>query len=327
MRTWFVAACAAFALGACAFHDDDDPVPDQWRVIDVEAAPLAFGAEQVGELRFRGGLVLSSEFGWFGGLSGIEVLDDNRFLAVSDRADWFEGQLILDAEGALVGVEDVRTAPLRDENGRPFSTRESGDSEGLAQLPDGRFAVSFEQDPRVLIYDMNRDGPFGAASRGPRFAEAERLPPNVGLEALATTEGGDFLAGAEGGGASTPIWRVHPGATTPTPPLAHYALSDAYSLTSFDRLPNGDFVAIERFYAPVIGPRARITTFPASALVQGATITPHRLAEIAGPLPVDNFEGVSAVRMPNGVTRLYIVSDDNMSELQRTLLLAFDIVE
>ena len=40
-----------------------------------------------------------------------------------------------------------------------------------------------------------------------------------------------------------------------------------------------------------------------------------------------DIEGVAAVRMPTGVTRLYIVSDDNFSERQRTLLLAFDVVE
>ena len=51
------------------------------------------------------------------------------------------------------------------------------------------------------------------------------------------------------------------------------------------------------------------------------------LALLEPPFPVDNFEGISAVRMPNGATRIYIVSDNNKSAQQRTLLLAFDIVE
>ena len=54
---------------------------------------------------------------------------------------------------------------------------------------------------------------------------------------------------------------------------------------------------------------------------------PELLAEIAAPLAVDNFEGVAAVRAPDGGVRLYIVSDDNFSPRQRTLLLAFDIVD
>ncbi len=93
-----------------------------------------------------------------------------------------------------------------------------------------------------------------------------------------------------------------------------------------DRLPDGSFVALERFYAPVIGPRARITRFPAPT-GEERRIQPELLALLEAPFPVDNFEGVSAVRMPNGATRIYIVSDNNNSAQQRTLLLAFDVVE
>ena len=39
------------------------------------------------------------------------------------------------------------------------------------------------------------------------------------------------------------------------------------------------------------------------------------------------LEGVAAVRMPDGATRIYILSDDNYSSRQRTLLYAFDLVE
>ena len=38
----------------------------------------------------------------------------------------------------------------------------------------------------------------------------------------------------------------------------------------------------------------------------------------------DNFEGIAAERR-NGATRLYILSDDNFSPAQRTLMLAFDV--
>jgi hypothetical protein len=41
-------------------------------------------------------------------------------------------------------------------------------------------------------------------------------------------------------------------------------------------------------------------------------------------LSVDNFEGLAAVPGPAGGIRFYLVSDDNASREQRTLLLAFD---
>ena len=46
--------------------------------------------------------------------------------------------------------------------------------------------------------------------------------------------------------------------------------------------------------------------------------------DLAPPLTVDNFEGLTSVPTPDGGTRFYIVSDDNGSNTQRTLLFAFD---
>lgn len=323
------AALAALALAACAPSAADAPIAEQWRAIGVEVTPVALGAERVGALRFRGGVALRSSDEAFGGLSGLEVLDDGRFVAIGDGGDWFEGRLVLDQDGALTGVAEVRTAMMRDENAQPFMNKETGDAEDLAQLSDGRFAVSFEQTQTIRIYDLNRDGPFGAAVAGPRLEGVERLPRNVGLEAITATGYNTLLVGAEGGSSDrTPLWLAPLEARAAVPPLTDYPLVRGFALTSLDRLPGGGFVALERFYAPVIGARARITRFADAALNQhGGVIEKEELAVLAPPMPVDNFEGISAVRMPNGVTRIYIVSDDNYSPRQRTLLYAFDVVE
>lgn len=303
------------------------PILDQWRAIAVEVEPVAFPQARVGTLLFRGGLEMHSEDPEFGGFSGLEVLDDGRLIAISDAADWFEARLILDEDGALVGMTDVRSTAMRDETGAVFASKDAGDSEGLAQLPDGRFAVSFEQTQSVRLYDINRDGPFGAAQGGPVLAGLSQMPRNVGLEAISSAANGDLVIGAEGSGGATPIWRARLDAQAPAPVSAHYPLPRGYSLTSLDRLPDGGFVALERFYAPVIGARARITRFPEDTEAGQAEIEPEELGQLAPPMPVDNFEGISAVRMADGVTRIYVVSDDNFSDRQRTLLLAFDLSE
>ena len=321
-------ALLALALAACAPTAAD--TPQQWRAVEISATPVELGAETVGRLRSRGGLALASNNPVFGGLSGLEIIDPDRLIAISDNGDWFEGRLVLDDGGKLIGVADVRTAFIRDENGNVFPNKAAGDSEGLAQLPDGRFAVSFEQTQTIRIYDMNRDGPFGAARRGPVLAGARRLPGNTGLEALASTEDGRLVVGAEGGDqATTPIWVAPLDARRPVRSHIGYPLSGGFSLTSLDRMPDGGFVALERFYAPVIGARARITTFPAASLDAegGALPNVRELALLDPPLTLDNFEGVAAMRMPDGATRIYIVSDDNFSARQRTLLLAFDVIE
>lgn len=320
----FVSLMLALALGACARSAADAPIEEQWRGLDVAVAPVDFGVEQIGRLRFRGGVELSSGDPVFGGLSGIEVLDDNRVVAISDNGDWFEWRLVLDESGALVGVEGMRTAFMRNENGDPFPNKASGDSEDLAQLADGRFAVSFEQTQSIRLYDLNRDGPFGAAVAGPVLDDIRDLPPNSGLEALAAFDEGSLLVGAEGGEHDdTPLWRARLDANAPTPPSARYRLAPGFSLTALDRLPDGGFVALERFYAPVIGARARITHFATTGEGEAEI---EELALIEAPRPVDNFEGIATARAPDGATRLYIISDDNFSRRQRTLLYAFDVV-
>ena len=317
---------AAFALAACDRSAAGPPIAEQWRGIEVTSDPVAFERTNIGRLRYRGGIELSSPRHVFGGLSGMEVLEGERLIAISDNGDWFEAQLLLNDTGDLVGARAWRTAMMRNEDGEPFPNKQSGDSEDLTQLTDGRFAVSFEQTQTIRIYDLNRDGPFGPATRGPALAETRSLPDNSGLEALASTGDGDLIIGAEGGpAATTPIWRAPLDAQSAIAPSARYPISDGYSLTSLDRLPDGAYVALERFFAPVIGPRARIRRFTFDE--NGAIANLEELAALAPPMPLDNFEAISAARMADGATRLYILSDDNFSRRQRTLLLAFDVVE
>jgi len=324
---WLFSALAL--LAACDRSAADQPIPDQWRAVAVDVRPVTFEDAHVGQLIFRGGLELSADDRAFGGFSGIEMLDDHRIITVSDRGAWFEFTLALGADDTLLGVSGARTAPLRDFEGRVYSHRADRDAEDITQLADGRFAVSFEQWQEVRIYDFNRDGPFGAAVRGPPFAGADDLPSNTGPEALATMADGALLIGAEGTGAGdTTLWIAPLDATEPVPAVAAYPLAHGYAITSADRLPDGDYVLLERFYAPVIGARARIVRLPASELAEpGRRVSTIELAALAAPMPVDNFEGVAATRSANGVTRLYIISDDNFSSRQRTLLLAFDLIE
>jgi hypothetical protein len=321
-----LAMLLAFALAACGRSAADAPINEQWRGIEVTATPVSFGEEGAGQLHYRGGVELASGEVAFGGLSGMEILEDGRLVAVSDDGHWFEAQLVLNDAGDLVDVTGWRTALMRNEEGEPFPSKSAGDSEDLAQLTDGRFAVSFEQTQSIRIYDLNRDGPFGPAVAGPLLAGTGSLPDNSGLEALASTGDGVLIVGAEGGpDATTPIWRARLDVQAPVAPSSRYPVSDGYSLTSLDRLPDGRFVALERFFAPVIGARARITRFAFDA--DGAIANVEELARLAPPMPIDNFEAISVLRTPDGVVRIYVVSDDNFSHRQRTLLLAFDVVE
>ena len=55
-----------------------------------------------------------------------------------------------------------------------------------------------------------------------------------------------------------------------------------------------------------------------------AALEPALLAELTEDMTVDNFEGMTVTEV-NGETRLFLISDDNFNEAQRTLLLSFAI--
>ncbi len=308
----------ALPLSACAQTD----VGEQWRAVDVSASPAALGAEEVGQLRFIGGVSLRSEAAAFGGLSDIAIQPDGAFLAITDAGYFVRGRFTLNESGAPTDVSNVEIGAMRDETGEIFPNKESADSEGMTLLPDGRVAVSFEQTQSIRFYDLS-DGPFAAAQAGPALAGIEQLSPNSGLEALAIGADGRLLVGAEGPGT---LWSVAPEATEPTPPQATLALPLGYGLVELDALPDGDFIALERFYAPVIGNRIRILRLSAASLgsANGAA-TATELARLASPMEIDNFEGASVVKH-GARTMLYIVSDDNFSNSQRTLIYAFELV-
>ncbi|HVY84578.1 MAG TPA: esterase-like activity of phytase family protein [Caulobacterales bacterium] len=320
-----VLALALTACGQAASQQVAPPDPDQWRNITVTETPVDLGAAKVGALTFRGGVQLRSTDYAFGGLSGLVVLDDGRLIAISDNGDWLSARIALNEAGDLVGITEPRMALMRGEDGQPFADKEAGDSEDVTQLPDGRFAVSFEQVQRVRIYDLNRDGPFGAAQRAPALAEAQLLPHNEGLEALTTDQSGALIVGAEHGDQrGHMIWRAPLDAQSPVPPLARFRMRAGYGLAGFARLPNGDILALERFFAPVVGIRIRLEQLDHGALEQGRAEA-REIAYFGPPLSIDNFEGVSAVRRADGGVRLYLISDNNFSRRQRTLLYAFDL--
>jgi hypothetical protein len=92
-----------------------------------------------------------------------------------------------------------------------------------------------------------------------------------------------------------------------------------FRTTGLDRDPSGDGrFAVQRRFRPPLDVRAQVRR-----MGRDGALGPV-LVELKLPGTTDNFEGVAA-EARNGATRLYILSDDNLNPMQRTLLLAFDI--
>lgn len=292
--------------------------------LPLRSAALVLHPEQpseirLGKLRYLGGLVLASEDSRFGGYSGLAVDADGRGLwAVSDLGHW----LRLDFGAAEAVPERIASAailPLRDAAGRPVRSKRDSDAEALRRLPDGRWLVSFERAHRVWLYAE----PGGAALTAVTLpAAASQQPGNGGIEAAAALPDGDLLLFSEehpaGDGASK-VWRRRGDAWTD---LA-WPLRDGFRPTDAASLPDGDVMVLERYFTPLVGPKARLRRIPAAALETGGSLLSGVVAEWARPASVDNMEALDIRRAADGALWLYLLSDDNANPLQRTLLMIF----
>ena len=330
----FLAALALLAVSACTTTAPTLPPPARaleqgWSELALDVTPAALSETEAlgaryGALIYRGGIELKSPNPMFGGWSGIEVDDSGRFVAVSDKGAFMTGALTLNAAGDLVGVSDAKIGLMRTTSGNPVEGSKEYDAEDIARLPDGRYAVSFEQTHRIDIYDIDGKGPIAAAQAGP--PTPQDMGSNEGMEALALTDDGDLIAGREFGadrGRITQLFRV---SLKGDPVIVGTAeMTPNFALVSLRRLPDGDYLAMERFYLPVIGNKTLLARFSGAAMKAKA---PHAVTEkialLEKPMNLDNFEGLAVTQLGR-VTRLYIISDNNFTPGNKTLIYAFDL--
>jgi hypothetical protein len=305
-----VLATAALGLGAHASQPAGG-------AITIEGRALPFDREQpavhgVGDFTEAGLLALTSaDTRRLHGLSDLKVWPDGRLLAVGDEGDVLEARLALDTDGRLTGVSEARLYPLLGANGRPLrgSGKNEADSEGVAELADGDRLVSLERDDRILLYPKDGGPPRRVPSPDVKF------PFNLGMEALdVDPEAGPdaYVVGAEASG-QTWICRLSVGCTE----SARVAKPMDAGLSAVAVLPGGRRAYLIRSFHYLTWFRVTLRIVDRG----GSTLDELRLAP---PLNVDNYEGLAALPRPDGSVRFYLISDDNFSRLQQTLILALD---
>ena len=282
----------------------------------------------LGELVYSGGVALSSSDARFGGWSAMEISEDGaRLLAISDSATWMTARLLYGEDGDLTGLSDMVITPILDEDGRPLEGVRA-DAEGLADLGDGRYAVSFERDHRIWVYDIGADwSGMNTALPEPMPAPpgADRLRNNAGTEALVRS-GSALWAAIEYPiveGQPHTLWRYDLAEPSAVPVSRSVALTSGFGLTALARDGEDGLIIIERFWRRGVGNRIRIGRLEAGALeAAGDPAAPALLAALEPDMSVDNFEAVALIEI-EGERRLFILSDDNFNARQRTLLLSF----
>jgi hypothetical protein len=283
-----------------------------------------------GSLQYRSGLVLTSPFPGFGGLSGLRLdAKGERFISFSDKGSWFTGRILYQGS-EMTGLADVEAAPMLGPDGKPITTRGWFDSESIAL--DGSFVyIGLERVNMVLRFDFSKGFTRALAEVVPMPSAVKKLPFNRGLEALVMVPKGLPLAGTlialseRGLDRDGNLIAFLVGG--PTPGQFSVRRTDSFDISDATLLSSGELLVLERKFSLANGLGIRIRRIPLKSLAPGALVDGPSIFEADLGNEIDNMEGIDAYVTPEGETVLTLVSDDNFSLIQRTLLLQFTLVE
>ncbi|MBN8951732.1 MULTISPECIES: esterase-like activity of phytase family protein [unclassified Rhizobium] len=280
-----------------------------------------------GALEFIGGLELSSDNALLGAISAMRFRPDQRnFISVLDTGHWLTGAIERDGEGRLKGISDARIMPMIDRQGGTDPGKGSMDAEGLALRGD-HVLVSYEQYHRVDVYPdpgFEISPPDGTL---PLPIPRVQLRANRSLEALMIAPQSSPLAGGavlvtedslddQGNMFAAVLDGPLQGRFT----VRHYG---GFDVSDGVFLPDGDLLLLERRFGLMHGLGVRIRRIAGSDIRPGAVVDGKVIFEASSREQIDNMEGIDVFRAADGSLHLILVSDDNHSILQRSLMLEF----
>jgi hypothetical protein len=302
----------------------------------VNARPIASfdlrdkSRTRFGALQYLSGLILTSPFRGFGGLSSLRLdPKGEQFISASDKGTWFTGRIVYRGK-EMTGLAGVEAAPMLGSDGKPLASRGWFDTESIA-LDGSLVYVGIERVNRIVRFDFGKGftRSLGEAIETPPLVH--KLPYNRGLEALVVVPRGQRLAGTlmaiseRGLDANRNLMAFLIGG--PSPGQFAIRRTDNFDISDACLLPSGDLLILERKFSLMggVGIRIRriaIKSIAPSAVVDGPTIFGADLGQ-----EIDNFEGIDAFVNADGDTVLTLISDDNFSMIQRTLLMQFTLIE
>ncbi|MBF9232839.1 esterase-like activity of phytase family protein [Microvirga alba] len=303
--------------------------------IDISARPIDHfsvtdqSRNRFGDLLFRGGLDLRSSDSRFGGFSALwRSPDGARLVSVADNAQWLTAR-VQTSDGRLSGLAEAKLAPLLHENGRPLGSTGYYDTESLT-IENGVAYVGIERKHAIMRFDW---GASGVAARGTLLTlpeairgEIKDLPSNRSLEAIGVAPPRSPLAGSviaiaeRSGDADEPTRGFI--VTGPRRGAFWVRRAKGYDISDLAFLPSGEMLLLERHFSLFEGFRIRMRRVAADAIKPDVEVDGAVIFESDSSHQIDNMEGL-AVHQEGGETVLTLISDDNFSPFQKTLLLEF----
>lgn len=267
--------------------------------------------------RLEGAWIVRSRSVGFGGYSSLLALNDKgRFLAIGD----------------LDGVMGF-SAP--DSPKRPLVS---------GKLLTGRFAKALSLDVEAATRDpatgtiwVATEGRNGIARLTPGLRGEDMVRPeaiagwgvNQGTEAMARLQDGRFVLLREAFtgllGRTTHDAVLFPGDPVRLPKAGrHFTMVGPrdYKPTDMAQLPDGRVLVLFRRLVWPMPQRfaGRIAIGDPARIAPGKPWRLVTVARLSSGMPVDNFEGMAIVPQSSGRVAVWLISDDNMSNFQHTLL-------
>ena len=287
--------------------------------IKINLFPTDLENISLNKLKFVSGIEIKSNHPDFGGLSGLIINEDKSLIAVGDQGIWLTGKIKIDENGKLVEIINGRLGHLKGNENNPLYKlgKSYTDAESI-EFYNNKFVVSFERKHRILIFN-------NIFLHSEIFYDRIKyldLPDNGGIEAMAPLKNNSIFLLSEN--------LIHP-----DDKIAGYLLSDnklkkvyvkkngSFKPTDMSNLPDGNILLLERSFSPVRGVSARISVIKYEDLKPNSVILPLTLDTLKPPMVVDNFEGISFLKLNDGGYYIFILSDDNFNFLQKTLLYQF----
>jgi len=272
---------------------------------------IAVPRMRVGEMTLEGAWQLDSGHSDFNGFSALLALPDGRFLAASDGGT----AAFFPRPGKAGQVRIVPFGGVRPHN------KMLADIESLALDPrTGSVWAGYEHRHAIARFDP----PLRQARRV--FPEQMRgWPANSGAEAMVRLADGRFVVLAEGG----TFAHDSGGLLFAGDPVDHrkaasfrYGHPQGYRPVDMAQLPDGRvLILLRRVRVLPPGFEAMIEVADPAAIRPGTVWRGRTVARLTRPVPLDNYEGLAIRPQADGAVAVWLLSDDNNSAFQRTVLL------
>ena len=255
----------------------------------------------------------------FGGLSGISMSSDgNRFVAISDRAIYFEGEMIRNNAKKLIGITILGHGKILNSKGKELSGK-NVDSESIVRSPEKGYYISFESNNRIMFHNtLSSPGKFL-----PKHPDFNKLKFNDGIEAIAINETGHVFAIPElppKGHQKHPIYKLEEQQWFV---LNSLKISDGFKITDAEFIDDQNLILVERKFTFLDGFQIRLRRI----LFEKDEIKSIQVLLESDPWDFYNLEGLSKWKDEHGNIYLTLISDNQFSPLLKTEIREFLLVK